>query len=87
MDTQAPPEVEILVDKPFSFAHRGHQVQAFEPAEQPQATTPECAALAIAEGWARPVQASAPAPAPRRAARQAPENKDAAEQRTPADPA
>lgn len=85
MKDQATTEVEILVDKPFSFAHRGHQVQAFEPAEQPQVTTAECAALAIAEGWARPVQASAPAPTPRRAPRQAPENKDAAQQRTPSD--
>lgn len=85
MDNQAPTEVEILVDKRFSFAHRGHQVQAFEPVEKPQATTPECAALAIAEGWARPVQASAPAPSPRRPARQAPENKDAADQRMQAD--
>ena len=72
--------VEIIVDKPFSFAHRGHQVQAFEPADEAQSTTPECAAVAIAEGWARAVQTPAPKRKPR-AAQEVPENKDAQAQR------
>lgn len=72
--------VEIIVTTPFSFAHRGHQVQAFEPAAEPQSVTPECAAIATAEGWAR----VAGRPAPKRGARASPENKDAAAQRTPA---
>lgn len=75
--------VQILVDKPFKFAHHGHVVEAFEPGDAPVSTSRECADLAVAEGWARAVQASAPAPAraPRRGARAAPANKDAAGQR------
>jgi hypothetical protein len=63
----------IIVTKPFSFAHHGYQVEAFEPADKPCETSAECAELALAQGWAK-------------AAPGAPENKDAApKRRTKAD--
>jgi hypothetical protein len=43
----------ITVIKPFKFAHRGIDVEEFEPAKEPRETTDECAALAVAEGWAK----------------------------------
>ena len=59
----------IIVTQPFKFAHQGHQVEAFEPSAEPRETTDECADLAIAEGWAE------------RHVEQAPETRDAANQR------
>lgn len=72
---------QIIVTQPFRFAHHGHDVEAFEPGAEPRDTTDECAALAIAEGWAR--SAVDPAPAERQAAAHpaAPQNRDAAPQR------
>lgn len=43
---------KIIVKKPFKFAHHGHQVEEFEPSEDPRETSDECADLAIFEGWA-----------------------------------
>ena len=43
---------EIIVKKPFKFAHRGIHVEEFTPSDKPVETTDECAALAIAEKWA-----------------------------------
>jgi hypothetical protein len=60
---------EIIVTKPFKFAHGGHRVEEFEPGKKPVETTEEVAQLALAEGWAR------------KAHRAAPRNKDAAGQR------
>lgn len=61
---------EIIVTKPFKYAHRGHQVEAFEPAKRAITTTDDVAQLALAEGWAK------------KARQAAPENKDAAGERS-----
>lgn len=61
----------ITVVKPFKFAHRGIDVEEFEPAKEPRETTEECAALAIAEGWAK----RAKTPDDNKAHAAAPENK------------
>lgn len=51
----------IKIVKPFKFAHGGHTVEAFEPGPEPVDTSDECAAIAVAEGWAKKVkQRSAP---------------------------
>jgi hypothetical protein len=80
---------QIIVKQAFRFAHHGHQVEAFEPADEPVDTTDECAELAIAEGWAEApaVQASAPPPAElpgpdTKAIESSPETRDAARQRS-----
>lgn len=57
---------EIIVTKPFKFAHGGHRVEEFEAGKKPVETTDEVAQLALAEGWAK------------KARQAAPENKDAA---------
>lgn len=51
---------DIIVTKPFSFAHRGHQVEAFEPVGKPVSVSEEVAQLAVAEGWARKARMAAP---------------------------
>lgn len=63
----------IIVKKPFKYAHRGIDVEVFEPAAQPRETSDECAALAISEGWAKAAK-----PAESAAHPGAPENKAAA---------
>ena len=55
---------QIIITRPFKFAHGGHQVEAFEPGETPVETSDECAEVAIAEGWATAVQTSAEPPPP-----------------------
>jgi hypothetical protein len=65
---------QIIVKQAFRFAHHGHQVEAFEPADEPVDTTDQCAELAIAEGWAE-------APAAK-AAEASPQTRDAARQRS-----
>jgi hypothetical protein len=44
---------QIIVDQPFKFAHRGCDVEEFEPSADPRETTDECARVACEEGWAR----------------------------------
>jgi hypothetical protein len=61
---------EIIVTKPFSYAHRGHQVEAYEPVGKPVSVSDDVAQLAVAEGWAR------------KAHQAASRNKDAAGQRS-----
>jgi len=86
---------KIIVDQPFKFAHHGYQVEEFAAGELPVETTDECAQLAVAEKWARLVdEATGEAPAPveppppaqaeldPKAAEAAPENRDAAAQRS-----
>lgn len=51
---------EIIVIKPFLYAHRGHQVQAFEPDRKPVEVSNDLAQLAVAERWARKARAAAP---------------------------
>jgi hypothetical protein len=70
---------EIIVKKPFKFAHGGYQVEEFEPSKEPRETTDECADLAVAEGWAQRVKKAGPAKE-EAAATAAPENADAAAQ-------
>ena len=81
---------KIIVDQPFKFAHHGYQVEQFAAGELPVETTDECAALAVAEKWARLVDEAAveapPAqadlkPEPK-AIESAPENRDAAAKRS-----
>lgn len=78
---------EIIVRKPFKFAHHGYQVEEFEVSDEPRETTDECADLAVQEGWAeRPQQPAAGqvagqvagAPEGTGDAAGAPENRDAA---------
>lgn len=65
---------QITVKQTFKFAHHGYQVEEFEASDEPRETTAECAELAIAQGWAvEPDTKSRGA---------APENKDAAPQRS-----
>jgi hypothetical protein len=52
---------KIIVTKPFLYAHRGHQVQAFEADRKPVDVGDDVAQLALAEGWARKASAAAPA--------------------------
>lgn len=54
---------KIVVKQPFKFAHHGYQVEEFEVSTQPRETTEECAALAIAEGWAEDADEADAAPA------------------------
>ncbi len=94
------PKIIVLV--PFKFAHNGHQVEEFAEGDQPVLTSPECAHLAIAEGWALDADkieaeqaAAEQAAAERAAAAQAAADQAAAEQAAveqaaadqPADPA
>ena len=58
--------MRIVVVKPFAFAHGGHIVENFQPADEPVVVSEECAAVALAEGWAHLAEA--------------PENRDAARQ-------
>ena len=78
---------KIIVDQPFKFAHHGYQVEEFAAGELPVETTDECAQLAVAEKWARLVdEATGEAPAQAepepKAVEAAPENRDAAAQRS-----
>lgn len=60
-----------IIKKPFLFAHDGIRVEAFEPSDEPQSLTDECAEVALAEGWATEAD-DKPAKKARKAA---PENK------------
>ena len=60
---------KIIVTQAFKFAHHGYLVEEFEVSQELRETTTECAALAIAEGWA--VDAEAAEQAAREAAEQA----------------
>lgn len=75
---------KIIVTQPFKFAHHGYKVEEFEVSMQPRETTEECAALAIAEGWAEDAEAAEQAAreAAEQAAREAAEQaaREAAEQ-------
>ena len=65
---------QIKVKQAFSYWHNGHARRDYEPGSDPVETDAECAAVAIAEGWATaPGSKSIPA---------APENKDAAPKRS-----
>ncbi len=44
----------LIIIKPFKFAHGGIHVEEFLPGAEAQELTDECAAVALAEGWARP---------------------------------
>jgi len=72
------PIPHIIVTAPFKFAHFGYQVEEFEPGADVRETTDECAAIAIENGWATPAVEKDDA----KAAPAAPENKDAAPQRS-----
>lgn len=56
--------------KPFSYSDNGCQLVPYEPGD-PVEVSDECAAVAVAEGWAEAHKAHGAAP----------ENKDAARQR------
>lgn len=67
--TQA--QQELVVIRPFRFAHEGIRVQIFAPDAQqkPVPMTARCAEVALKEGWARHPQPAkqevvAPAPSP-----------------------
>lgn len=62
--------MQIIVTKPFAYAHDGYRVEEFEPSDVPRETSDECGSLAVSAGWAK------------RAVAAAPENKDAAKQRS-----
>ena len=62
--------VPVIVTKAFAFAHRGVEVEQFEPAEQPRETTEEVAEWVTENGYGRRADAAAP------------ENKDAASKRS-----
>ena len=61
-----------IIKKPFLFAHDGIRVEAFEPSDEPQSLTDECAEVALSEGWATTEGDDKPAKKARKAA---PENK------------
>lgn len=80
---------QIIVLQPFRFAHGGHQVESFEPSDEPVDTTDECAELAVAEGWAAAPEVQTPASTPAeptvpdaKAIESSPETRDAAAQRS-----
>jgi hypothetical protein len=63
----------IVVVKPFAYAHRGYDIRQYAPGPEPiDMDDEECAAVALAEGWAEE---------PGKAHTAAPENKDAAPRR------
>lgn len=62
-----------VVKKDFPCSHNGYEVTQFTASDEPQELTPECAAVAVAEGWA--VEAKATAPKSNKARAAAPENK------------
>ena len=64
---------QIIVIKPFAFAHGGHRIERFEPSDEPRETSERCAQVAVREGWAR--MAGAPEMVTHATA---PENRDAA---------
>jgi hypothetical protein len=64
---------QIKVTQAFSYWHNGHSRRDYEPGADPVDTDDECAAVAIAEGWA--VEPGS------KAKTAAPENKDAAPKR------
>lgn len=51
---------QIIVIKAFRFAHRGIDVEEFVVGPEPVETTDECADLAVAEKWAKPVKVAKP---------------------------
>jgi hypothetical protein len=62
----------ITVIQAFSYWHKGHERRDYEPGAQPVEVDDECAAVAVAEGWASDGAKAMPG---------APENKDAAPKR------
>ncbi len=62
--------VPVIVTKPFAFAHRGIEVEQFEPSDEPRETTEEVAEWLAENGYGRRADAAAP------------ENKDAASKRS-----
>jgi hypothetical protein len=63
----------IVVVKAFSYGHRGYDIREYTPGPEPiDMDDAECAAVALAEGWA--VE-------PGKARTAAPENKDSAPRR------
>jgi hypothetical protein len=78
---------KIIVIQAFAYFHGGYARRDYEPAPEPVDTDDECAAVAVAEGWATLVPEDAQADAPVEGELEqlgipaAPENKDAASQR------
>lgn len=69
---------KIIVTEAFSFAHFGYQVEAFEASDEPRETTQEVADWVVEHGRGRVVEDSDAGKKPQAA----PENKDAAPQRS-----
>ena len=63
---------QITVIQAFSYWHQGINRRDYEPSDTPVEVDDECAAVAVAEGWASDGE---------KAHRAAPENKDAAPKR------
>ncbi len=69
---------QIIVKQAFAYFHGGHARRDYEPGAEPVDTDDECAAVAIAEGWADAPGEKAAAAAPANKAKgTAPENKAA----------
>jgi hypothetical protein len=64
---------QIVVKKAFTYWHRGVEPRDYQPGDAPVETDADCAAVAVAEGWALQPGHKATAAAP--------ENKDAAPKR------
>lgn len=80
---------KIIVTEAFKFAHHGYKVEEFEASDEPRETTDEVAAWVAEHGRGRVVEDAAPQRAedaadeqPPAESQAAPENKDAAPQRS-----
>ena len=51
--------VPVIVTKPFAFAHRGVEVEQFEPSDEPRETTEEVADWVAENGYGRRADAAA----------------------------
>lgn len=66
----------FIIKQDFPFSHNGYEVVTYAASDEPQCLTEECAALAVAEGWAVPADADkATKPRANKARAAAPENK------------
>lgn len=69
--------MQIKIITGFDFAHRGVEIKTYAPGDVVDATDPQLAEIALAQGWAVAVAADAEPDG----AMRAPEDKDAARQR------
>jgi hypothetical protein len=57
--------MKLIAQQPFSWAHRGVEVEHFEKDAEIETDDEDLIQVSTAEGWAAPADGSAPAPKPR----------------------